>query len=51
MFDATEMVPWLRTFIGRVVKLECSSKAVEDRFYGDLDAMRKLYGGDEDAVQ
>ena len=51
VFDATEMVPWLRTFIGRVVKLECSSKAVEDRFYGDLDAMRKLYGGNEDAVQ
>jgi hypothetical protein len=51
VFDASEMVPWLRTFIGRVVKLECSSKTAEARFYEDLDAMLKLYGGDDDAVQ
>ena len=51
VYDASEMVPWLRTFIGRVVKLECSSALAESRFYEDLEAMQKLYGGDEDAVQ
>ena len=51
VYDASEMVPWLRTFIGRVVKLECSSTLAESRFYGDLEAMQKLYRGDEDAVQ
>ena len=51
VYDATETVVWLRTFIGRVVKLECSDKFAESRFYGDVEALRKLYGGDEDAVQ
>lgn len=49
--DAAETVPWLRTFIGRVVKLECSNKAAKNRFYEDLEAMRKLYGGEKHAVQ
>ena len=51
VFDAGEMLPWLRTFIGRIVKLESSNEFVTKRFYGDLDAMAELYGGDDDAVQ
>ena len=51
VYDAAEMLPWLRTFIGRIEKLECSDKYVTDTFYADFDAMRTLYGGDEDAVQ
>ena len=51
VYDASEMLPWLRTFIGRVVSLECSSEYVRQRFYEDLDAMRALYGGDGYAVQ
>ena len=46
VYDASEMIPWLRTFIGRVEKLECSNQAVVDRFYADLDEMYVLYGGD-----
>lgn len=51
VYDAAEMMTWIRTFIGRIVKLECSNKFVEQRFYGDLKAMRELYGGTSDAVQ
>ena len=51
VYDASEMLPWLRTFIGRVVSLECSSEYVRQRFYEDLDAMQVLYGGDGYAVQ
>ena len=51
VYDASEMLPWLRTFIGRVVSLECSSAYVTQRFYEDLDAMQALYGGDGHAVQ
>ena len=51
IYDAAEMMTWIRTFIGRIVKLECSNKFVEQRFYGDLKAMRELYGGTSDAVQ
>ncbi len=44
VFDSNEMLPWLRTFIGRIVSLECTNKAVERRFYRDLNTMYKRYG-------
>ena len=51
VYDASEMLPWLRTFIGRVEKLECSDPWVTRRFYQDIEAMNTLYEGEEDAVQ
>ena len=45
-YDAAEMIPWLRTFIGRIEKLECSDQKVVDTFYDDLEQMYKRYGGD-----
>ena len=51
VYDASEMLPWLRTFIGRVEKLTCSDSWVERRFYQDIEAMEALYGGESDAVQ
>lgn len=50
VFDAGEMLPWLRTFIGRIVKLESSNDFVVKRFHEDLKATAGLYGGDDDAV-
>lgn len=50
VYDAMEMMPWIRTFIGRISKLECSNQVVVDTFYSDLDEMKKMYGGDSDAV-
>ncbi len=38
--DTVEMLPWIRTFIGRIVKLECSNPAVAATFEND---MRELY--------
>lgn len=49
--DAAEMLPWLRTFIGRIVDLRCSNPYVTDTFLADLERMSALYGGDGDAVQ
>ena len=46
VYDALEMLPWIRTFIGRIVKLECSNAAVIERYQQDLDAMGDLYGGE-----
>lgn len=46
IYDAAEMLPWLRTFIGRIEKLECSNKAVVKQFYDDLAAMTAMYGGE-----
>ena len=45
-YDATELLPWIRTFIGRVEKLECSNEAVVKRFYEDFESVCTLYGGD-----
>lgn len=50
-FDAYEMLPWLRTFTGRVEKLECSNVEVIKAFYGDLEVLQNMYGGDGNAVQ
>ena len=45
VYDASEMLPWLRTFIGRIEKLECSDEHVVKKFYEDLTQMYSLYGG------
>lgn len=47
VYDAEELLPWLRTFIGRITHLECSNPDVVRRFYADLEAMAKLYGGED----
>ena len=43
VFDCNEMLPWIRTFIGRILSLECSAKSVERRFYEDLQTMYQTY--------
>lgn len=42
-FDCNEMLPWIRTFTGRILSLECTAKSVEQRFYHDLEKMYELY--------
>lgn len=51
VYDATEMLPWLRTFIGRVTDLQCSNQSVVNTFYRDLAQMAQMYGGETDAIQ
>lgn len=51
VYDASELLPWLRTFIGRIVELKCSNQFVTDTFSEDLRRMSALYGGGGDAVQ
>ena len=50
VYDARELVPWLRTFIGRIVSLTCSNKQVEEQFWADFTALAGIYGGDADVV-
>ena len=53
VYDAGEMIPWLRTFIGRIEKLTCTNSYVERLFYEDLQALYEMYmkdGGWSDAV-
>lgn len=48
VFDCNEMLPWIRTFIGRILSLECTARSVEQRFYRDLHAMYRMYQTKED---
>lgn len=43
VFDCNEMIPWLRTFIGRIVDIQCTSPSFKRRFYRDLKAMFAMY--------
>lgn len=44
VFDASELIPWIRTFIGRITDIYFSDKNVERQFWGDLEEMYRRYG-------
>ena len=44
VFDASELVPWIRTFICRITDIRFSNKALEAQFLNDLKEMYALYG-------
>ncbi len=51
VYDTMEMLPWIRTFTGRIVSLECDNRTVTDTFYKDFDSLYNMYcGGEENAV-
>lgn len=43
VLDALEMLPWIRTFIGRIISFTCTNPFVEERFRQDLSAMCEMY--------
>lgn len=47
VYDTSEMVPWIRTFICRIVQMNFSNRTLENQFRQDLDAMYKMYGIEE----
>lgn len=49
VYDSGEMIPWIRTFICRIVKLNFSNRSVENQFKKDLEAMYLMYGIEEEA--
>ncbi len=53
VYDISEMIPWMRTFICRIKKITFSNKGLERQFKNDVKRLYKLYGigGREDAVQ
>lgn len=44
VFDTNEMLPWIRTFIGRIVDISCTSEKTRNRFYNDMETMYRMYG-------
>ena len=43
VYEAFEMLPWLRTFTGRVTDLQCTDKRVINRFWKDFHEMMQMY--------
>ncbi len=46
VYDSTEMLPWIRSFICRILELHISDPAVEKKFFDDLNAMYEMYSVD-----
>ena len=44
VYDASELIPWIRTFICRITEISFSNKELEKQFYDDIEAMYELYG-------
>ncbi|MDE7325464.1 MAG: WYL domain-containing protein [Lachnospiraceae bacterium] len=44
VYDSSELVPWIRTFLGRIESIRFSNKKLARRFQYDLKAMYQMYG-------
>ena len=44
VYDTMEMIPWIRTFICRIIKLNFSNRTAENHFKADLGEMYSMYG-------
>lgn len=44
VFDANELVPWIRTFICRITDISFSNQKLEEQFRNDIKEMYALYG-------
>lgn len=44
VYETSELVPWIRTFICRIVALNFSNRTIENSFKQDIKEMYKTYG-------
>lgn len=43
VFDGNELMPWLKTFLGRILSFSSGNRLLEQKFYDDLRAMMEMY--------
>lgn len=43
IFDSTELIPWIRTFICRITEIHFSDERTEQQFKQDIEEMYRLY--------
>ena len=46
VFDTMEMVPWIRTFLSRITRMNFSNRTIEKKFKSDIQEMYRMYGID-----
>ena len=44
-FDTGELIPWIRTFTGRIISIESDNKTIMKQYYKDIYRMKMLYTG------
>lgn len=44
VYDTSEMIPWIRTFICRITELHFSNRTIEKQFKRDIKEMYRMYG-------
>ena len=42
-FDCNELMPWVKTFTGRILSFSCSNSMIEKKFFRDMERMAKMY--------
>ena len=45
IYDSNELMAWVKSYTGRIIKVDGDNKIVIKRFYNDMERMFKLYGG------
>ena len=48
VYDSNEVMPWIKTFTGRIISLEGTNRAVVDKFYNDMRLMKEMYAMEAD---
>lgn len=45
-FDCNELLPWVKTFTGRILSFSCSNQLITQKFNRDMERMSRLYQED-----
>ncbi len=48
VYDVSEMIPWIRTFICRITDIHISNRTLEAQFLNDIEKMYRIYGIEEE---
>ena len=43
VYEGMELMPWIKTFIGRIILFESNNEHLRTRFYQDLETMAAMY--------
>ena len=44
VFDGNELMPWVKTFMGRILSFESNNEFLTNKFYWDMKKMIEMYG-------
>ena len=44
VYDTGELIPWIRTFICRITRLNFENRTIENQFKKDIEEMYRMYG-------